>query len=175
MDIVLEELVRIYGVKDYDWMRFKITRENPLTYHHIVKEQHGGKRLISNGAPLTEFAHQYLNQIEKDDQIIFSQLNRRLERINESGRAPTKEDLKVIAHLLKKYEQLHEYELRRRIKSRTYNPKILREVSPQRDLFSPTNIRIVMQKGIDPSGYPVKRMKKGKNKKSNYQKKYVKR
>lgn len=160
MDDVLGLLIKIYRVEEYDWMKFRITRDNPLTYHHIIKEAKGGKKTLKNGAPLTILAHQYLHQIEYDDNEIFVLINKQLEKINRSGNPPTKTDLKIIQSLLYKYEKHHDVELRKKIRNTPYNPKKMRAISPQKDLFSPTNLRVVMQEGVNPYGYPVKKKHK---------------
>ena len=64
---VLKLIVNKYAVEEYDWMRFKITEDNPLTYHHIKKKAEGGDWSVSNGAPLTREAQSYLHYIEQKD------------------------------------------------------------------------------------------------------------
>ena len=56
-------------------MHFKITEENPLTYHHIKKKEEGGKKTIENGALLTADAQSYLHYIERKDINVYNQIN----------------------------------------------------------------------------------------------------
>lgn len=164
MDQVLKHLVIIYGITDYDWLNFKITRENPLTYHHIKKEEHGGEKTFKNGAPLTDLGHTYLHQIEMNDKRIFGELTKQFKRINDSKTKITDLDKKIIDKLLLEYETKHEVELRRKIKTIRYNPKALKLIKGTRDIFSPTNIRKVMQLGVN----PVEQKKKTKKNKKRY-------
>lgn len=91
MKKVLKLLVSKYAVEEFDWMHFKITEENPLTYHHIKKKEFGGKKTIENGAPLTVDAQSYLHYIEKKDINAYNRINAILRKINRQGFAPTPE------------------------------------------------------------------------------------
>ena len=164
MDTVLKHLVIMYEIKEYDWLNFKITKDNPLTFHHIKKEQHGGEKTFKNGAPLTDLGHSYLHQIEVKDKRIFYELSKQLQRINDSKTKITDKDKKIIERLLLEYETKHDTELRRKIKTLRYNPKALRSIKGSRDIFSPTNIRMVMQLGIN----PLEQKKKTKKNKKRY-------
>ena len=164
MDTVLKHLVIMYEIKEYDWLNFKITKDNPLTFHHIKKEQHGGEKSFKNGAPLTDLGHSYLHQIEAKDKRIFYELSKQLQRINDSKTKITGRDKKIIERLLLEYETKHDVELRRKIKTLRYNPKALRSIKGSRDIFSPTNIRMVMQLGIN----PLEQKKKTKKNKKRY-------
>jgi len=61
---VLTEMIKIYKPKDIDWMGYKMTIDNPYTFHHIVEQREGGLCEIKNGAILTEEAHKYLNYLD---------------------------------------------------------------------------------------------------------------
>lgn len=37
--IVLQRMIEIYKPGDIDWMGTKIKKNNPLTFHHIVKRK----------------------------------------------------------------------------------------------------------------------------------------
>ena len=50
---IIDFMKEIYNTYNKDWMGFKITEENPLTYHRIIKEEDGGNKTIDNGALLT--------------------------------------------------------------------------------------------------------------------------
>ena len=65
MNRVLDLMLKIYKPKkDLDWMGYKMTKNNPYTFHHIVEKRDGGRAEIKNGAILTEQAHQYLNYLD---------------------------------------------------------------------------------------------------------------
>ena len=61
MKNVTKLIIRIYNVKKIDWMGYKVSKDNPYTYHHLKKKCDGGKENIKNGAILTNYAHEYLN------------------------------------------------------------------------------------------------------------------
>lgn len=103
-----------YNVVNFDWMHYRITRINPMTYHHIVKRENGGKETFKNGALLTLFAQQYLHLIELYDLEIYNRINSVLREINRQGHCPTKEQEESIERELINFEQRYFYELRRR-------------------------------------------------------------
>lgn len=107
MKEVTKELIKIYKPVDLDWMNYKVTRQNPLTYHHIVKKEHGGLYTLDNGALLTMTAHQYLHIIECKEVKLFDMLNKMFEIINRQRHAPTPEQRQIIDYLLEEFYQLH--------------------------------------------------------------------
>lgn len=107
MKEVTKELIKIYKPVDIDWMNYKVTRQNPLTYHHIVKKEHGGLYTLDNGALLTMTAHQYLHIIECKEIKLFDMLNKMFEIINRQRHAPTPEQRQIIDYLLEEFYQLH--------------------------------------------------------------------
>ena len=80
MNDVTVEMIKIYGTYKFDWMNFKICRDD-LTYHHIVKKENGGKLTIENGALLTKRAHEYLHSIERLDVDLYERINNVLKEI----------------------------------------------------------------------------------------------
>lgn len=46
------------------WLHYKLTRENPLTFHHIKPKRDGGKATEENGALLSRYAHDDFNILE---------------------------------------------------------------------------------------------------------------
>ncbi len=156
MDDILWHMKRLYGVRDYDWMKFKITHENPLTYHHIKKDADGGKKNVYNGALLTKLAQFYLHQIEVDAPEIYEELNEIFLKLNRSKRPITKKESDIIERLLVEYETKCGKLLKSRIKFQRINASALKKISPAKELFSPTNIRMIMQKGIDPRKFAQK-------------------
>lgn len=166
MDDLLWHMKKVYGVTNYDWMNFKITHDNPLTYHHIRKEEHGGKKNIYNGALLTELAQSYLHQIEKDAPEIYEELNAIFSKINDSKKPVTKKYSDIIEKLLVQYEGKCEALLRCRIKFERINAKAIKNLSGKREIFSPLNMRMIMQQGVNPKKFGQKhRIDKRKSKK----------
>lgn len=80
-----------------------------------------------------------------------------------------KKILKEIDDLLKEYEDKNKVLLQRRVKVERINPNALRIIKGAKDIYSPTNIRMVMQEGIDPMKWP-KKDKKFKGYRKKYQK-----
>ena len=121
---VLRLIVSKYAVEEYDWMHFKITEDNPLTYHHIKKREHGGKWSVDNGAPLTQEAQSYLHYIEKKDVRTYDEINRVLKEINTQGFGPTEKQIQKIELLMIRFEVTHLIELQRHRNSskRIVNP-----------------------------------------------------
>lgn len=59
----LNKMIDIYKPNGYDWMGTPITRNNPLTYHHIIKRCEG-ETTVENGALLTKSSHRKLNMLQ---------------------------------------------------------------------------------------------------------------
>lgn len=107
MDQVTRELITIYKPKGIDWMNFKITRENPMTYHHIEKREFGGKKTIDNGAILTRNSHQYLHLIESKEDKLYYAINQLLKLINKQKMPPTEEQRQIMDFLLEEFYEIH--------------------------------------------------------------------
>lgn len=110
-------------------MRFKITEENPLTYHHLKKKSEGGDWSVSNGAPLTREAQCYLHYIEQKDIRTYNEINDILKEINLQGFGPTEKQAKKIELLMIRFEITHLIELQYH---RNKNKKIVNPVSARR-------------------------------------------
>ncbi len=160
MNELITTSIKIYGITDYDWLSFKITNENPLTNHHIKKDEHGGRRIISNLAPLTKLAHQYLHEIERIDIDAYNTINYLFQVINDSGEAATPSVLELIQKTLLEYEQEHKSELEKKIKHMHLNMEAIKRVMPRRLTLSPTSLRLVMQEGIDPIIHKTKKARR---------------
>lgn len=104
MDQTLKSIVQIYHVKKYDWMNYKITKQNPLTYHHIHEKRNGGRRTLENGAPLTHNAHVKLNVIELKYYQLYLILNEMFLLINRQQYGPTPEQRRIIEEVLDYYD-----------------------------------------------------------------------
>ena len=161
------DIMRItYSTYHKDWMGFKITKENPLTYHHIIKEEDGGPKTVENGALLTILAHRYLHTIERYDINMYQELNEILKMINRRKCEPNTEDYRKIIRLLSTFENRYVKVLTKNIKLKRYNYQTLKAVSTGKySLYCPTNIRMAMMEGIDPVIYKPKSYKKSKIKK----------
>ena len=107
MKQVTKEMIKIYKPLDLDWMNYRVTRQNPITFHHIVKKEHGGLYTFDNGALLTETGHRYLHIIEYKEAKIFDMLNKMFEIINRQQHAPTQEQREIVEYLLNEFYQLH--------------------------------------------------------------------
>lgn len=98
------DLIRIYKPKGRDWMNFKMKKNNPYTFHHIVKKEHNGSNDVTNGALLTNKAHQLLHIMENDDPLLFDVLNLIFKEINDSKKPPTEETKITVVRLIDSFE-----------------------------------------------------------------------
>lgn len=101
------KMIKIYNITDTCWMGYKVSENNPFTYHHIIKAENGGKEEIKNGAILTLNPHQYLHIIENYDFELYIYINNLLKKINEQGTMPNLCQLRTIDELLKSFERQH--------------------------------------------------------------------
>lgn len=107
MKEVLRLMICEFNLKGIDFMGYKLNKNNPYTYHHIVKRCHGGEETRENGAILTKIAHEYLHIIESRDLQLYEYLNLIMKQINEQGYAPTNKQLLAIDYILKIFEHEH--------------------------------------------------------------------
>jgi hypothetical protein len=107
MKEVTKELIKIYKPVDLDWLNYRVTRQNPLTYHHIIKREHGGLYALDNGALLTQTGHHYLHIIEYKEIKLYEMLNKMFEIINKQRHAPTPDQREIIEYILNEFYQLH--------------------------------------------------------------------
>jgi len=84
----VEELRKLYP-GDVDWMGYKLGEENPATFHHILKREYKGKRILDNGAIIGAASHTYLHFIEKADPDTYDILTDIFFDINRSKKPPT--------------------------------------------------------------------------------------
>lgn len=111
MKKVLRILVDIFEPNNTDWMNFKLTKDNPYTYHHIKEKRKGGDKSIDNGAILTRKAHSFLHILEKNCPDAYNDLQNVFIKINASKLPPTDEIVKEIDDILYKVLISHEYEI----------------------------------------------------------------
>ena len=118
----MKEIVRImineWEIKNIGWMGYKVSRDNPYTYHHIEKKENGGKETLKNGAVLTDIGHKYLHIVEARDKELYDYINLVLQQINEQGFTALERQLLAIDYFLKQFEREHE-------KDRSKHGKIL--------------------------------------------------
>ncbi len=153
MSKTLKLLIRKYAITEFDWMNFRITKENPLTFHHIKKKSDGGTETLDNGAPLTRRAQEYLHLIENYNFKMYRRLNRILNEINEQGFAPTLNQQKKIDLIMMDFEL------------RYYDALKARRGKGKYDKFNATLERKKCQEGTVP--VQKKKQMKRKSKKGN--------
>ena len=90
--MVINLMIDIYATYEYDWMGTKISKDNPLTYHHIIKRKKG-ETTINNGALLTKKSHEKLNKLYYNNaelfdlwQLLFLKINRENKPISEENK-----------------------------------------------------------------------------------------
>lgn len=107
MDSIKKEMLKIYKpISNLDWMNYKLVKKD-ITYHHIVKKEHGGLKTIDNGALLMPSGHEYLHLIEFKDIDIYIAINKIFRFINDQHFEPTREQREIIEYLLQKFEKEH--------------------------------------------------------------------
>gem|GEM_PF-1204014 len=123
MKDVTREMIRIYKLKNHDWLNFKIVKMEDITFHHIKKDEDGGKYNIDNGALLTDIAHQYLHCIERHDLDIYNAINRVFKEINEQGCGPTQNQIEKLEKIMCFFDKLYAVDL---VKGRySYEEKVI--------------------------------------------------
>ena len=100
----------IYNPDGFDWMNFKVEKNNPYTFHHIVERRRGGDKSINNGAILTNDAHKLLNILDIFFPDAYEDLQQIFIRINKSNEPPTYETMKEVDNILYKVFFTEEYE-----------------------------------------------------------------
>ncbi len=108
--LIRSELVKIFQCDEYDWFGDKITSDNKITYHHILKAEHGGRESLANGALLTQSMHRLVHLIEYVDPELYEEITYWFEIINKL-RKPLDEELKEIMDSLR--ERMEKIALKR--------------------------------------------------------------
>ena len=110
MVAITREMLHIYKpLSNMDWMNYRLVRKD-LTFHHIVKREDGGKRIIENGALLMPVAHQYLHLIEYKDIETYEAINKIFRYVNQQQYEPTREQREIIEYLLTEFEKIHKWD-----------------------------------------------------------------
>lgn len=107
MKPITREMVQMWDMDKIDWMGYKISRQNPFTYHHaFIPARFGGKMTINNGAILCgQTSHPYIHVIENWDEDRFEYLTSILHEINDQRRMPTLEQFKKMRSCLEGFER----------------------------------------------------------------------
>lgn len=100
-------MVNMYNLKKIDFMGYKVSKDNPYTFHHLLKRCHGGIETIENGAILTKYSHEYLHIVESRDLELYNYINNVLKQINEQKHEPLLRQILAIDYLLKLFEHDH--------------------------------------------------------------------
>lgn len=116
MKPITREMIKIYNLKDFDFMGYHLIKNN-ATYHHLIKRENGGKATLDNGAVLMPDSHTYLHLIEFKEYKIYDAINKIMMICNKKG-CIEKEDLVIISELLRMFEEEH-------IKDKTSKGKLL--------------------------------------------------
>ena len=110
MKQIKKEMLKIYKpISNLDWMNYKLVKKD-ITFHHIVKAENKGKRVIENGALLMPVSHQYLHLIEYKDIETYIAINKIFEFVNQQMYEPTTEQREIIEYLLRQFEKVHRWD-----------------------------------------------------------------
>lgn len=122
MKPITREMIKIYGIKDFDFMGYNVKKKEFLTFHHLIvphrrckQEGLGEGYFIWNGAILTQGngagsnSHDYLHTIEKIDYDVFCALTSEMIDMNIKGYLD-KENLRYIKDILLSFEREHDHD-----------------------------------------------------------------
>lgn len=107
MKQITKIMIQEWNMKQFDWLGYKTSKNNPYTYHHaFIPRRHGGKETIDNGAILCgNTSHPYIHAIESRDLDRYIYLTNILKEINEQHYMPTKEQLERVKSCLESFER----------------------------------------------------------------------
>ena len=114
---ITREMIKLYGIKDFDFMGYDIKRKESLSFHHLIvarrycKEQGLGEGyLMWNGAILVQdTSHDYLHTIETIDYDVFCDLTSEMIDMNIKGYLD-KDNLRYIKDILLSFEREHDHD-----------------------------------------------------------------
>ena len=114
MKEITRQMIKIYNIKDFDFMGYDIKQKESLSFHHLIiphrESQHygiGNGYVMLNGEILVqETSHEYLHIIESRDYEIFCRITSEMIDQNLMGKLNV-DNLKKIKGLLLYFE--HEY------------------------------------------------------------------
>ena len=117
MKPITREMIKKYGVKDFDFMGYDVRRKENLSFHHLIiphrncKEYGMGEGyLLWNGAILNQdTSHEYLHIIEYVDYDVFCALSSEMIDMNIKGYLD-KNNLRYIKDILLSFEREHDHD-----------------------------------------------------------------
>ena len=117
MKPITREMIKKYGIEDFDFMGYDIKRKETLSFHHLIvakrycKQQGLGEGyLMWNGAILVQdTSHEYLHIIEHIDFDIFCVLTSEMIDMNIKGYLD-KDNLRYIKDILLYFEREHDHD-----------------------------------------------------------------
>jgi hypothetical protein len=117
MKEITRQMIKKYGVKDFDFMGYDIKRKQMLSFHHLIvphrhcKQQGLGEGYVMwNGAILVQdTSHEYLHIIEYVDYDVFCALTSEMIDINIKGYLDI-QNLRQIKDVLLYFEREHDHD-----------------------------------------------------------------
>ena len=117
MKPITREMIKKYGIKDFDFMGYDIKRKETLSFHHLIvarrycKQQGLGEGYVMwNGAILVQdTSHEYLHTIETIDYDVFCALTSEMIDMNIKGYLD-KDNLQQIKDILLYFEREHDHD-----------------------------------------------------------------
>ena len=117
MKPITREMIKKYGIKDFDFLGYDIKRKENLSFHHLIvakrycKQQGLGEGyLMWNGAILVQdTSHEYLHIIEHIDFDVFCALTSEMIDMNVKGKLDI-ENLRYIKDILLSFEREHDHD-----------------------------------------------------------------
>lgn len=117
MKQITREMIKIYGIKKFDFMGYDVKRKESLSFHHLIvphrhcKQQGLGEGYVMwNGAILVQdTSHDYLHTIETIDYDVFCALTSEMIDMNIKGHLD-KDNLRYIKDILLYFEREHDHD-----------------------------------------------------------------
>jgi hypothetical protein len=114
---ITREMIKKYGIKEFDFMGYDIKRKEGLSFHHLIIPHRYSKEygigegyLIWNGAILfQDTSHEYLHIIEHIDFDVFCALTSEMIDMNVKGKLDI-ENLRYIKDILLSFEREHDHD-----------------------------------------------------------------
>lgn len=114
---ITREMIKKYGIKDFDFMGYDIKRKEALSFHHLIIPHRysreygiGEGYFMWNGAILVQdTSHEYLHIIEHIDFDVFCVLTSEMIDMNIKGKLDI-ENLRYIKDILLSFEREHDHD-----------------------------------------------------------------
>ena len=104
-----KELINNFHLVKYDFMGYRLIKDN-CTFHHIIKKCDNGKLTLDNGAPLMPLNHTYLHTIEYSEHFMYECINNIFKEIHKRGKVLTS-DYRLISEILHCFEDKHKKDI----------------------------------------------------------------